>query len=136
MSESSKQNKKKIIQAYWNNEDSKDIDVKLRFDADPTSNRTWVNKDRFPEIQSQYDDLQDNSSLSDPWSVEFHIQVHIKNLETGKTENKQAFPPMTTVYGGDNGVRLFLKQKVIETVYHYEDSGYEILAIDLKRLYI
>ena len=39
---------------------------------------------------------------------------------------KDAFPQMKTVYGGLQGVKLYLKQKVIETVYAWEDSGAEI----------
>ena len=62
--------------------------------------------------------------------------MKLKNLETKKEEERNAFPPVTTVYGGVNGVKLFLKHAVIETVYAYEDSGYEILAIELKMLYI
>ena len=33
---------------------------------------------------------------------------------------------MKTIYGGFQGVKLYLKQKVIETVYAWEDSGAEI----------
>ena len=38
---------------------------------------------------------------------------------------------MTTVYGGDNGVKLFINYKIIEMVYAYEDSDWEIQAISI-----
>ncbi len=110
------------------------INVDLKFDND--GDRTWVNKDTFLEIQTEHDNLQDSGTLNDPWGVEFRIAVHLKHVDTQKTYTKQAFPPMTMVYGGNKGVLLFLKQKVIETVYRYEDSEYEIISIDFKQLYI
>ena len=38
---------------------------------------------------------------------------------------------MTTVYGGDNGIKLFIKHKIIEMVYAYEDSDWEIQSISI-----
>ena len=38
---------------------------------------------------------------------------------------------MTTVYGGDNGIKFFIKHKTIEMVYAYEDSNWEIQAISI-----
>ena len=42
---------------------------------------------------------------------------------------------MTTVYGGDNGVKLFFKQKIIEMVYAYEDSDWEIRSMSIIKFY-
>ena len=42
---------------------------------------------------------------------------------------------MTTVYGGDNGVQLFIKHKIIEMVYAYEDSDWEIQSMSIMKLY-
>ena len=42
---------------------------------------------------------------------------------------------MTTVYGGDNGIKLFIKHRIIEMVYAYEDSTWEIQAISIIQLY-
>ena len=39
--------------------------------------------------------------------------------------------PVTTVYGGDNGIKLFIKHKIIEMVYAYEDSDWEIQSISI-----
>ena len=42
---------------------------------------------------------------------------------------------MTTVYGEDNGIKLFLKHKIIEMVYAYEDSDYEIQSMNIIKFY-
>ena len=38
--------------------------------------------------------------------------------------------------GGLQGVKLYLKHKVIETVYAWEDSGAEIKKMILNKLYV
>ena len=43
---------------------------------------------------------------------------------------------MTTIYGGVNGVKMFIKNKIVEIVYVYEGSNTEIQNIFLKKLYI
>ena len=42
---------------------------------------------------------------------------------------------MTTVYGGDNGIKLFLKHKIVEMVCAYEDSDWEIQSISIIKFY-
>ena len=42
---------------------------------------------------------------------------------------------MTTVYGGDNGIKLFIKRKIVEMVYAYEDSEWEIQSISTTKIY-
>ena len=106
----------------------------LKFDY--YDERTWVNKDKFYEFKQQYDETQDNSSLNDANNIQYNIEVLIRNIITKKEDLKKAFPPMQVVYGGLNAIKLFLKNVIIETVYAYEDSGYEILEINLVRLYI
>ena len=107
----------------------------LKFEGDE-SDRTWINKDKFYEFKQQYDETQDNSSLNDANNIQYNIEVLIRNITTKKEDVKKAFPPMQVVYGGLNAIKLFLKNVIIETVYAYEDSGYEILEINLVRLYI
>lgn len=43
---------------------------------------------------------------------------------------------MTTVYGGTDGIKLFLKSQVMEPVYRFEDSGHETLSMELHNMYI
>ena len=43
---------------------------------------------------------------------------------------------MTTVYGGTDGVKLFLKNQIMESVYRFEDSGHEIVSIEMLSLCI
>ena len=108
----------------------------LKFDTIEGDERTWINKDKFYEFKQQYDETQDNSSLDDANNIQYNIEVLIRNITTKKEDIKKAFPPMQVVYGGLNAIKLFLKNVIIETVYAYEDSGYEILEINLVRLYI
>ena len=56
----------------------------LKFDYDATNDRTWVNKDKFPEFLERHEEIQENSSLSDGSSVQFNIKVKLKHLETKK----------------------------------------------------
>ena len=46
------------------------------------------------------------------------------------------FPDTTTIDGGIDGVKLFLRDQVIQPVYSYERSGKEILSIELLDLYL
>ena len=95
--------------------------------------RYWVNKDRFWEFQNEYKKLQDEKQ--NPMTVEMNIVVKLKILgKPPKSLSKDAFLPMTTVYGGIQGVKLYLKKKVIDTVYAWEDSGAEIQQIIVKKL--
>ena len=43
---------------------------------------------------------------------------------------------MTTVSAGTGGIKLFLKTQIMESVYRFEDSGHEILSMELQNLYI
>ena len=108
--------------------------IKLKFESDHLNDRRWVNKDIFPEFESEYQQSQDDSSLSDTSSVEFEIHINMKKVETGAEETKKIWIPMTTVYGA-NGVMLFLKHKIIEMVYAYEDSDWEIKSMNIIKLY-
>ena len=107
------------------------VDLKHDFDGD--ENRYWVNKNKFWEFHKEYDKLQDEKQ--NPMTVEMNIVVKLKILgEPPKFLSKDAFLQMTTVYGGIQGVKLYLKKKVIDTVYAWEDSGAEIQQIILKKL--
>ena len=61
--------------------------------------------------------------------IEFEIHVKMVKVATKKEETKKIWVPMTTVYGGDNGIKSFFKHKIIEMVYAYEDSDWEIQSI-------
>jgi hypothetical protein len=56
-----------------NSKTTANIDSQLAFDDHV--DRTRVNKDQFREFESDYHDSQDNSSLADPWHVEFEWQI-------------------------------------------------------------
>ena len=49
--------------------DTDQVDVDLKFEDDTGRNRTWVDKDRFPEFSADYTESQDNSSLSESSKV-------------------------------------------------------------------
>ena len=108
------------------------INVSLEFDND--GSRTWANKNRFDKFESDYQQTQEASSLSTISSVEFEIHIRMVKIETKLAEIKK-WIPMTTVYCGDNGIKLFIKHKFIEMVYAYEDSDWEIQSTSIIRFY-
>ena len=57
-------------------------------------------------------------------------------LQINKDKNNIAFTAMTTVYGGTDGVKRFLKSQIMESVYRFEYSGHEIVSIELLSVYI
>ena len=79
------------------------ICVNLEFNDDTAQYRIWVDKDRFDEFESAYQQSQDDSSLANTSSVEFEIHIKMLKIETIE-DTKKIWIPMTTVYGGDNGV--------------------------------
>ena len=110
------------------------VDVKLKFVYDVDRDRTWVYKEKFPEFELEYQNSQDESESSS--NVEFGLHITMKDIEIDRIIIKKSWIPLTTVYGGINGVKLFIKHKIIETVFRWESSLYEILSISLNRLYI
>ena len=94
------------------------VDVDLKFDE--VDDRTWVNKDKFPQFNDDYNNSQENSSLSDSSEVQFRVKATIRyNLDGEITKEKTgfAFVKMTTVYGGTDGIKLFLKHQIMESVF-------------------
>ena len=106
------------------------VDLKHDFDE----SRYFVNKNKFWYFQNKYKELQEENK--DPVSVEAHIIVEIRELMTNKIIQKDAFIPITTVFGGMEGVKLYIKKLVINTVYTWEDSPIEIIKIILNKLYV
>ena len=90
------------------------LNVDLKFDKD--EKRTWVNKDKFLDFEAEYNDTQDNSALNSASDVEFAI--HIKLLTYNEDPSKRrevvekVWISMTTVLGGINGVKLFIKKRL------------------------
>ena len=58
----------------------------MKFDDDPANGRTWINKDRFDEFESEYQDLQEDSSLTNATNVEFEIHINMTKVETKAEE--------------------------------------------------
>ena len=85
------------------------IDLKLAEDTD----RTWVYTNKFDEFPNNFEDPQENSSLNTSSEVQFRTRGKVKDIDTGVLETKNAFPDTTTVYGGTDGVKLFLQDQVV-----------------------
>ena len=116
--------------------DSINVDSKFVEDTD----RTWVYTNNFDDFHNNYEDSQENNSLNTSSEVQFRIitkhKNKRKNIDTGVLETNNVFPDTTTVYSGTYGVKLFLQDQVIQSVYRYERSGKDILSIELLDLYI
>ena len=63
------------------------------------------------------------------------MRATYNDLDAEAVTTKDAFIPMTTVYGGNEGIKL-LKEQVMGSVYKWEDSGKEILSMEIQNLYI
>ena len=110
------------------------LEADLKHDWDRDTGRYWVNRNKFWKFQNEYDELQD--SQQNPMTVELHIIVEISEVFDGTMKNKDAFLPQKTVYGGMQGVKLYLKKVIIDSVYAWEASATEIQHIFLNKLYI
>ena len=86
--------------------------VNVNLACDDDGDRTWINKNRFDEFESDYQQAQDDSSLSTTSSVEFEIHIRMVKIET-KLDDIKKWIPMTTVHGGDNSIKLFIQQKIL-----------------------
>ena len=95
----------------------------MKHDYEEATNRYWLNKDKFWEFQQEYDEMQEEQQK--PASVEMHIIVEMKTLADKKIILKDTFTEMKND-GGLQGAQLYLKHKVIDIVYAWEDSGAEI----------
>ena len=91
-----------------------------------------LNKGSCYRLNEAYEDSQQH--CKEPLDVEFEMVLTMKHDE--KDVSKKVWVPLTTVHDGVNGLRLFMKHKVIELVYTYEDSAYEIQTMQLSRLYV
>ena len=127
---------------------------------DQNDNRTWVKTERFPEFRSEYQELQDSAPLSSEVRVEFELILNLNKLVpqvlnkanqrlTGKQaapkltgkyirtpEERKSWFPVTNIMGGMQGVKLYIKNAVTNSVFRWEDSQYEIESIGLTRLYV
>ena len=114
------------------------VDIKSKFNY--TAGGQVVRKDKFREFVSEYKKIQDESPLTSALDVEFEIHVHIRETDKKSGEfvekTKKIWIPLTTVYGGVRGVKLYIKNEIINIVYGYEDSDTEILSMRLIKLYI
>ena len=108
----------------------------MEFEDGPENNRTCVDKGRSPEFLNAYEDSQGNGSLNHSSQVQFEIKATIRDTDTKKQTTKTAFVEMTAVYGGTDGVKLFLESHIMESVYKWEDSSKEALAMKIQNLYI
>ena len=111
------------------------LEAGLKHDYDVYFDRYWVNRDKFWEFRDEYDELQEREE--NPVNVELHIIAEIKEVyQNNEIKFKDAFLPQKTVFGGMEGVKLYLKKVVINSVYAWEESAAEIQHIFLNKLYI
>ena len=108
------------------------IEAELKHDRG--EKRYFVNKDRFDEFINEHNDIQ--ATETNEVSVQLNIIVELKDVEANEYYTKDIWIPMTTIYGGVNGVKMFIKSKIVDIVYVYEGSNAEIQKILLKKLYM
>ena len=69
------------------------MDIKLKFERSVVKedDRTWVNKDKFPEFESEYQHSQDDSSLTNTSNVQFGIHINMKDSKGKKIPQNHGF---------------------------------------------
>ena len=68
--------------------------VDVDFEFDEYADRTFVNKDKFPQFSDDYNNSQENSSLSDSSEVQFRVKTTVQLVSdngTKKQTTKAAF---------------------------------------------
>ena len=121
---------------------NENTNVDLKNVRDEFYGRTFVDKEKFGEFIDDYGSSQDRNALHQGLNVEYRINVKYQvdgsnlGVDWKIYETKTAFSTMETVYGTIDDIVKFLKTKVIETVYMYEDSKKEIISISIQRVYI
>ena len=83
--------------------------------------RTWVVKEKFTSIQLRFTESQ--KTQTNGLDIQFGIEVVVMALggQNPITTNTY-FLNIKTIYGGDEGVKLYLKTEIISAIYAYEDS--------------
>ena len=84
------------------------------------------------QIPNGFEDLQYKQTNPLPVELKFRIETQ-KPLMTA--EITELFIRQETVYGGAQGLTLYIKAQVIKLVYVFEDSGTYIKHITLTNMY-
>ena len=87
-----------------------------------------VSRDRFSDFINDYDVLQNKQT--NPLSVELKLKPPMA------AEIPEMFIRQETVYGGIQGLKLYIKTQVVRLVYMFEDSGTYIKNINLTNMYV
>ena len=92
-----------------------------------------VNRDRFSDFINDYDVLQNKQT--NPLSVELKFRIETQKPLMA-AEITEMFIRQETVYGGLQGLKLYIKTQVIKLVHMFEDSGTYIKNITLTNTYV
>ena len=92
-----------------------------------------VNWDRFSDFINDYDVLQ--NKRTNPLSVKLKFRIEAQKPLMA-AEITEMFIRQETVYGGLQGLKLYIKTQVIKLVYMFEDSGTYIKHITLTNMYV
>ena len=92
-----------------------------------------VNRDRFPDFMNDYDALQNKQTNQLAVELQFRIETQKQNMTA---EISEIFLRQETVYGGLQGLNLYIKTQVIKLVYMFEDSGTSIKNVTLTNMYV
>ena len=79
-----------------------------------------VNKVAFGDFMDEYEALQNKQT--NPLVVELKFRIETQQPEE-EVEISEVFINQETVYGGLQGLKLYIKYQVMKLVYKFEDSG-------------
>lgn len=96
--------------------------------------RVLVNKDKFNKFEDEYSQSQYNKN--NELNVEVRWYIKRRHIEEDKIEDMKYYNPMKIINDGINGVKKYLKIRVIEMIKFLEDSSFDVLDISITKLYI
>ena len=92
-----------------------------------------VNKVAFTSFIIEYEALQNKQT--NPLVVELKFRIETQQPEE-EVQISEEFIIQETVYGGIQGLKLYIKYQVMKLVYKFEDSGTYIKNINLTNMYV
>ena len=109
-------------------------DVNIGLKLVKGDDRTWVDDNKFVVLEKRFVEIQKDNK--NPVRVEFELKIRLRKISDGAMHLKEPWVHMQTIYGGMEGVKAYIQHKVIDSVYMWEDSDYEIVSVGLSRLYV
>mgnify|MGYP003340884199 CR=1 FL=1 len=106
-------------------------DVLLQFDDDG-----YVKQDRFLEFINRYEQIEAKKQNPQEVELKYIIETETITEDDIVIEVSEEFVKQKTAYGGDEGLKLYLKKTTAEMIWKKEDSGVTVKRIFISNIYV